>query len=767
MLIGDANDKPTLKATADFTGFGLIDGNPYTSSDLNWVSTNVFYKQIRNLIIDTTGVAATTACTGIHWPVSQATSIQNVVFNMPTTSGVVHAGLFIESGSGGFMADLTFNGGAYGAQLGNQQYTMRNLEFNNAGTAAIQMLWDWDWTFMNLTVNTAPIAVDMSIGGSTDQAVGSVIIIDSTFTDVDVGVKTAFDSSSSDTTNGSLVLENVVLSNTPVAVQNDAGTVLAGGTTTISAFAQGHTYTLSTGPTDTFSTIDAVTRPSALLGSGNAYYTRSKPQYESLSSTDFVSVRTSGAVGDGATDDTAAIQSAITTATTAGKVVFIDHGLYLLTDTISIPAGAKIVGESYPVLMASGSAFTDINTPKVLLQVGTEGEAGSVELSDFIVSGQGATAGATLIEYNLVSPAGTPSGFWDVHTRVGGYTGSELQVAECVKNPGSATVDTSCIAAYMNLHATTGSSGLYMENCWLWTADHDIDDASNTQITVYSGRGLFIESTMGSFWLVGTAVEHHVLYQYQLADTVNIFASQLQTETPYFQPLPNSLVPFTANDTLQDPTFDCDGVSGNCDEAWGLRILSASDLFIYGANHYSWFDNYSQSKPTNCLFFLHLQVKSICMLRFCLQIAPLLPRANLARRASSVCRAPIPTSTSIRSILSDHQACSTMRARRWRIGRITRAYTSRISFHSGLGDLLCRRERTAKAVRFFHDATSPCCAFTFAYIAFWHIILLVHMYILVLLPIGFACTELLWTLAESANILLTPSYHISVSEEVG
>lgn len=127
-------------------------------------------------------------------------------------------------------------------------------------------------------------------------------------------------------------------------------------------------------------------------------------------------------------------------------------------------------------------------------------------------------------------------------------------------------------------------------------ADHDIDDASDTQITVYSGRGLYIESTQGTFWLVGTAVEHHVLYQYQFADTTNIFATQLQTETPYFQPLPLATVPFPVNSALQDPTFDdCSGVSGNCEAAWGLRIIGSTGVFIYGANHYSWFDNYSQS----------------------------------------------------------------------------------------------------------------------------------------------------------------------------
>lgn len=468
MLIGDANSPPTLKASPGFSGFGLIDGNPYYTSDLNWVSTNVFYKQIRNLIIDTTAVAATTACTGIHWPVSQASSIQNVVFNMPTTSGVVHVGLFVESGSGGFMSDLTFNGGSYGAQFGNQQYTMRNLVFNNQGIAGFQMLWDWDWTFMNLTINNAPLGIDMSAGGSTNQAVGSLIVIDSKFNNVKVGIKTAYDTSSASTTNGSLALENVVLSNTPVMVENDSGTVLAGGSTTITAWAQGHTYTLTSGPTHTMGSITAINRPAALLGSGTSYYTRSKPQYQSLTSANFVSVRSSGAVGNGAADDTAAIQSAITTAVNAGKVVYIDYGVYRITSTITIPPGAKIVGESYPVLMAAGSYFTNINAPKVMLQIGTAGQSGSVELSDFVVSGQGATAGAILMEYNLVSPAGTPSGMWDVHSRIGGFTGSQLQVAQCVKKPGSSTVDASCIGAYMSLHATTGSSGLYMENCWLW-----------------------------------------------------------------------------------------------------------------------------------------------------------------------------------------------------------------------------------------------------------------------------------------------------------
>lgn len=97
-MVGDPTNRPVIKGSADFQGFGLIDGNPYYGENLNWVSTNVFYRQIRNFVFDTTGIAPATAATGIHWPTSQATSLINVEFNMPTDPSVVHVGLFIESG---------------------------------------------------------------------------------------------------------------------------------------------------------------------------------------------------------------------------------------------------------------------------------------------------------------------------------------------------------------------------------------------------------------------------------------------------------------------------------------------------------------------------------------------------------------------------------------------------------------------------------------------------------------------------------------------
>ncbi|KAB5566596.1 pectate lyase superfamily protein-domain-containing protein [Coniochaeta sp. 2T2.1] len=599
-LIGDASNPPTLKATANFAGFGLIDGNHYFTDKLNWAAVNVFFRQVRNFVIDTTAIPPATPATGMHWPTAQTTSLQNIKFVMPTDPSVVHVGLFIEEGSAGLVNDLTFIGGATGMSVGNQQYTMRNLRFENCKTAIIQ-LWNWGWTYSGLSINNCGVGIDMSAGGTGGEQVGSVTLLDSSITNTPVGILSAWAPNGNvPATGGSLALENLALNNVPVAIKGPSGTVLAGsgGQTTIASWGNGHRYAPN-GPQNFQGSTNPYARPAALL-SGNKYYARSKPQYENLPVSSFVSARSSGARGDGNTDDTAALQNAINSAASAGKVLYLDYGVYVVTSTITIPPGAKIVGETFSIIMSSGAFFADVNNPKPVVRVGaSSGQAGYVELSDFIVSTRGAQAGATAIEYNLAT-SGTPSGMWDVHVRIGGFAGSNLLVAQCRKTPGNPAVNNNCIGAYMSMHITKSATNLYMENNWFWIADHDIEDQALTQITVYAGRGLYIESTVGTFWLVGTSSEHHVLYQYQLANTKNIFMGQIQTETPYYQPTPNALVPFAPNAALNDPNFStsCNGVAGNCAAAWGLRIINSNNIFVYGAGLYSFFSDYSTTCST-------------------------------------------------------------------------------------------------------------------------------------------------------------------------
>lgn len=135
---------------------------------------------------------------------------------------------------------------------------------------------------------------------------------------------------------------------------------------------------------------------------------------------------------------------------------------------------------------------------------------------------------------------------------------------------------------------------------------HDIEDINSTQISVYGGRGLLIESEAGRIWAVASGVEHWALYQYQLINTQNIWMGQIQTETPYYQPNPPAPYPFNDTDTtLHDPDFssDCAALDDNsipgvnitapCEMAWGLRIINSSNVVIYGAGHYSFFNNYN------------------------------------------------------------------------------------------------------------------------------------------------------------------------------
>ena len=166
----------------------------------------------------------------------------------------------------------------------------------------------------------------------------------------------------------------------------------------------------------------------------------------------------------------------------------------------------------------------------------------------------GQQQGAILVQYNLNSPSSTPSGIWDVHARIGGFAGSNLQLTQCPTSPTvtmtSANVVKKCIAAFLSFHITVSGSGLYMENDWIWTADHDVEDPSLRQITVYTGRGFLDESKTGTVWMVGTSVEHFTLYQYQFANTKNVFAGQVSRTYPPIMQVPNLLLDTDRNTVL-------------------------------------------------------------------------------------------------------------------------------------------------------------------------------------------------------------------------
>ena len=99
VMIGNPNSRAVIKAAPAFRGAAVIDADPYQpSGNQGYGSTNVFFRQIRNLIIDLTAIPASSAATALHWPTSQATNLQNVQVNLSQASGTQHVGIFIENG---------------------------------------------------------------------------------------------------------------------------------------------------------------------------------------------------------------------------------------------------------------------------------------------------------------------------------------------------------------------------------------------------------------------------------------------------------------------------------------------------------------------------------------------------------------------------------------------------------------------------------------------------------------------------------------------
>lgn len=78
--------------------------------------------------------------------------------------------------------------------------------------------------------------------------------------------------------------------------------------------------------------------------------------------TDFVSVKDFGAVGDGVTNDTAAIQAAITYVQTAKRRLYVPGGTYIVTGPISVSAsGVEIFGDgAYSAILKASGNFASI-----------------------------------------------------------------------------------------------------------------------------------------------------------------------------------------------------------------------------------------------------------------------------------------------------------------------------------------------------------------------------------------------------------------------
>jgi glucan 1,3-beta-glucosidase len=457
----------------------LFDSDP---GDPNSEHTDEFYRGIShiNIVIG----SGNNGAIGIHWAQSQATHIRNVSMNL----GDAHAGIFMENGSGGFIGDLNITGGDTGMIVGNQQWVFRNIAISNAQNVGIDLIWDWQFMFLALSITNCPTAIQFQGG-----AAGSVTLIDSYIANAAVAIQTDYPARVP-----GILLERFVADNVGQITANLSGN--PSGSVTVDSWRQGPSF-INGAVQNGLQGQLPLTRPDTPLP------TRARPTFGSPDGTSGVfNAYDAGAKGDGVHDDTAALQQAITN----NAQVFLPQGVYLVSAPLVLRPDSVLVGEALSNLQAIGgsSAWADASNPAPLLQVPS---GSSVQLADLIFTLNGPAPGCSFLEWQ----AGPAGGLWDVHWRVTNTSWGLLHISDDPK---------------------MGPTGGYFENFWAWVADHDINTGNS--LTVDNPRGVTISSN-GPLYLYSTAAEHSALYQYNITGASQITTIMTQTETAYWQNPPS------------------------------------------------------------------------------------------------------------------------------------------------------------------------------------------------------------------------------------
>lgn len=176
----------------------------------------------------------------------------------------------------------------------------------------------------------------------------------------------------------SLLLQNVGFFNTKTAVTDNAtgNTLLAGGDKVIvDSWGFGRVTNATTTGGQTFFAngvhIPAMNRSGVLVG--DAYpsqqpnlFTRRLPKYLDVAANKVMNVKTLGAVGDGKTDDTNVLNSMLEGAANTSSLVFFPYGIYIVTGTLRVTVGSRIIGQTWAQIMGTGDNVSTSRLSPVL-----------------------------------------------------------------------------------------------------------------------------------------------------------------------------------------------------------------------------------------------------------------------------------------------------------------------------------------------------------------------------------------------------------------
>jgi len=227
---------------------------------------------------------------------------------------------------------------------------------------------------------------------------------------------------------------------------------------------------------------------------------------------EWVSVKTFGAAGDGETDDTAALQKAAAT----GKPIFFPEGWYRATDTIKMAKNTQFIGMSsistQIVLLDDEPAFAGFGTPVPLL----ESSCGFNLLNSLGIDSGGKNPRAVAVKWL----ANAQSYMNDIKF-VGGHGQLPKGMGTNWYNPYNAnrTGDINPTREwdfqYSSLWITDGGGGIFKD---IWSA------------SPYSESGITITNTKTPGKIYCSSLEHHVRHELKMRDVENWAFYALQTE---------------------------------------------------------------------------------------------------------------------------------------------------------------------------------------------------------------------------------------------
>lgn len=289
--------------------------------------------------------------------------------------------------------------------------------------------------------------------------------------------------------------------------------------------------------------------------------------------------------GDATLDEVEALTNVLQYAADNNKIAYFPFGDYRVESTLVIPIGSRIVGEGWSTISAAGNFFKQSSDPKPVIQVGSAGDVGVIQIQDMRFTVADVLPGAIIMEFRASGSTPGDVAIWNSVITIGGTRGAQALTDSC------RDASNECQAAFIGMYFTEDSS-VYVENVWNWVADH-ITEGFNGGSSIAGKGGALVESTKGT-WLHALGSEHWWLYQLNLRSASNVVVSMLQTETNYEQgdnvaQIPPA--PWTADVSgWGDPDFSwCDGGNKRCRMGFSNFIQGGSDIYYYGSASWTFF----------------------------------------------------------------------------------------------------------------------------------------------------------------------------------